>query len=119
MAHGGGMGMGHQDSSTYVGGNRREEHGMAMGGHARLPRSMTPMAERHRSSIGSGAGPGMSPVEKPPRNPTMSTSPRNSMPGGQMGYGVEPSAEPDQAGSEQGIPQMKRGGHHRGRHHEA
>lgn len=121
MAEGGGMGaVGmHSDSSTYVGGGAAEHHArhgethMAMGGHARLPRAMTPRAERRHSPIGNG-----SPVEKPPRNPNMSTSPRNSMPGGQMGYGVEPSAEPDQAGSEQGIPQMKHGGHHRGRHHQ-
>lgn len=114
----------HSDSSTYVGGGAAEHHarhgdGYAMGGHARLPRSMTPMSERKHSPIGSGAPMGgMSPVEKPPRNPMHSTTPRNSMPGGQMGYGVEPSDEPDMAGSEQGIPQMKRGGHHRGRHRE-
>lgn len=111
MAEGGGMaavGM-HSDSSTYVGGNRRDGggEGYAMGGRTRIPRSFTPVAERHRS-----------PIETPPRNPTKTTSPRNDMPGGQMGYGVQPSAEPDVAGSEEGIPQMKHGGRHKHREHE-
>jgi hypothetical protein len=116
MAAGGGMGHG---DGTYVNDGAAEHHrrhgmvadtdgdGMAMGGRTRLPRSMIPPAERRRS-----------PIETPPRNPMHTTSPRNSMPGGQMGYGVEPSAEPDMAGSDQGIPQMKRGGRHRA-HHEA
>lgn len=101
MAQGGGMG---QQDGTYVNGGAAEHHerhggGMAHGGRARLPRAMTPVSERRRS-----------PIETPPRNPGISTSPRNNMPGGQMPYGVEPSAEPDQAGSTQGIPQMKHGG---------
>jgi hypothetical protein len=50
------------------------------------------------------------PVNRPPRNPQRSVSPRNAMPGGQMGYGVEPSAEPDMAGTEQGMPQLSHGG---------
>lgn len=85
-----------------------EHHGehtdlhLARGGmrHATLPRGMkAPIMQHH------------SPIETPPRNPKFSRSPRNEMPGGQMAYGVEPSAEPDMAGSEQGITQMKRGGH--------
>ena len=111
----GGHAMGHQhDSSEYVHGGAAEHHarhgdGMAMGGRTRIPRSFVPQAERRRS-----------PIETPPRNPMHSTTPRNSMPGGQMGYGVEPSAEPDMAGSDQGIPQMRRGGrHHRSGHKEA
>lgn len=73
---------------------------------ARLPRGMMPKAARSHSPIGSGR----SPIERPPRNPAMTTSPRNTYSGGEMGYGVEPSAEPDTAGSEQGIPQLRGGG---------
>jgi hypothetical protein len=69
-----------------------------------LPRGMKPHVARH-----------MSPIETPPRNPNLTTTPRNEFAGGQMPYGVEPSAEPDQAGSEQDIPQMARGGRHRSR----
>jgi hypothetical protein len=59
-----------------------------------------------------------SPIETPPRNPNTSTSMKNDMAGGQMAYGNQPSSEPDAAGSDQGIPQMRRGGHHERRHHE-
>ena len=69
-----------------------------------LPRDMKPMAGRHRSPIGNGRS------NAAPRDATHTTSPRNAMPGGEMAYGVEPSAEPDMAGSEQGIPQFRRGG---------
>lgn len=69
----------------------------------------------HRTSLPHGMKPKMashhSPVNTPPRNPNLTTTPRNMMPAGQMGYGVEPSAEPDVAGSTQGIPQMNSGGH--------
>lgn len=133
MAHGGIEGM--HDSSEYVhrarGGGieaekglikkafreheNAEHHGehedlhLARGGYAgkaaSLPRGMKPAASRHHSPIGSEM-----PVNKPPRNPGMTTSPRNAMPGGQSPYGVEPSAEPDMAGSDQGISQLRRGG---------
>jgi hypothetical protein len=103
MAMGGIEGM--HDSSEYV---HRARGGFA-GDPVRVPRSMKPMASRHRSPIGSDM-----PINKPPRNPTLTTSPHNAMPGGQMAYGVQPSAEPDMAGSEQGIPQMKRGGRMKG-----
>lgn len=80
------------------------EGGMARGGHMRLPKSFRPKAG-HGHEIGNESA-----VNRPPRNPMTSTTPRNAMPGGQMAYGVEPSAEPDVAGSTQGIPQLKRGG---------
>lgn len=67
----------------------------------RLGPAMRPKAEKMHS-----------PINTAPRNPGRTTTPRNAMPGGQLGYGVEPSAEPDQAGADQtGIPQMRRGGH--------
>lgn len=89
------------DSSEYA---HRARGGM-MGREPTLPRGMKPMVERHHSPIGGGM-----PVNRAPRNPTMTTSPRNAMPGGQSALGVEPSAEPDMAGSEQGIPQLRHGG---------
>lgn len=63
------------------------------------------------------------PDDTAPRNPMRNPSRRNAMPGGQMPYGVEPSAEPDVAGSGQGIddmpssdsPAMARGGNVRHR----
>ena len=64
-----------------------------------LPRGMKPEVARHHS-----------PIDMPPRNPNLTTTPRNQMSGGVMPYGVEPSAEPDQAGAGQGIPQLRRGG---------
>jgi hypothetical protein len=69
------------------------------GHRQRLPRSMKPAMMRPRS-----------PIETPPRDPGITTTPRNQMSGGALGYGVEPSAEPDTAGDGQGIPQMRRGG---------
>ena len=47
------------------------------------------------------------PSERPPRNPSRSVSTPNEMPGGQMPYGVQPSAEPD---ADDGAPQLARGG---------
>lgn len=73
--------------------------GGAAGKHVRLPRGMKPVGERMHS-----------PIETPPRNPNLTTTPRNEMSGGQMPYGVEPSSEPDMAGSDQGIPQLAHGG---------
>lgn len=71
----------------------------ARGGKIRLPGSIrTAISKRH------------SPIETPPRNPNQTTTPRNRMSGGVMPYGVEPSAEPMVAGSEQDIPTLRRGG---------
>ncbi len=74
-----------------------------------LPRGMQPKAERMHS-----------PINTPPRPPSRNPTARNSMPGDAMPYGVEPSAEPDMAGSGQGIPQLHKGGKShkaRGGHH--
>lgn len=71
------------------------------GERARLPRGMKPTAERRHS-----------PIETPPRNPTLTATPRNQMPGGEMAYGVEPS---DEGGEDQGLTPMRRGGHARRR----
>ena len=102
-------------------GGDSEDH-MAFGGAKRphLPRNMTPKVGRSRP-LGEESA-----VNKPPRNPAQSTTPRNAMPGGEMGMGVEPSAEPDEpdmsgdsAGG--GMTQMRKGGvHHRrgGKHEE-
>lgn len=74
---------------------------LARGGAMRphIPRSAMPKGGHEKS-----------PINTAPRNPQRNPSARNAMPGGQMGYGVEPSAEPDDAGTEQGIPQLARGG---------
>lgn len=105
MAHGGN----HPGEGTHVeklmAGKHAEPDGdehLARGGMTtRIPHSMRPKAAGMHS-----------PINTPPRNPMRSPSPRNKMPGGQMPYGVEPSAEPDDAGSEQGgVPQLKHGGH--------
>lgn len=57
--------------------------GLARGGHARLPRSLKPVAARTRS-----------PINTPPRNPKITRTPDDSMPGGVLPYGVQPSSEP-------------------------
>jgi len=75
------------------------DDGMARGGRTRLPRGMKPPAMQTHS-----------PINTPPRNPTKTVTPRNIMPGGAMAYGVQPSSEPDAAGTDQGIPQLKNGG---------
>lgn len=85
-------------------GGEHEELHLARGGrHVPLPHGMRVAQARHRSPIGM-------PVNRAPRNPNTSTSMPNDMAGGQMAYGNQPSSEPDVAGSEQGIPQMNRGG---------
>ena len=75
---------------------------LARGGFAgrrvRLPRDMTPAGERPHS-----------PINMPPRNPNVTSTPTNSMPGGEMPYGVQPSSEPAMAGGD-GQAQMHRGG---------
>lgn len=57
------------------------------------------------------------PENTPPRDPMKNPSTRNAMPGGQMGMGVEPSAEPDEPPDNGGMPTtpMARGGHARHR----
>lgn len=82
-----------------------EEH-LAKGGighRQHLPRGMKPKAEHFRP-LGEESA-----LNRPPRNPMHSTTPRNAMPGGQMAYGVEPSAEPDMP-PPGGMTQLARGG---------
>ena len=87
-----------------------EHHGehetlsLRRGGMARMPHGMAakPMG-------GAGAGAEM-PMNQPPRFGRKTTTPRNIMPGGEMAYGVEPGSEPDEAGTEQGITPLRRGG---------
>lgn len=50
------------------------------------------------------------PINRPPRFGRNATTPKNMMPGGEMAYGVQPGSEPDAAGTEQDIPQLRRGG---------
>ncbi len=97
----------HPDSPDTSGPGMSEKYarGGFTGDRPSLPRGMKPHAARRHSEIGSEM-----PMNKPPSNPNLSTGPRNTMPGGKMGLGVEPSAEPDMAGSEQGITGMKHGG---------
>ena len=144
MAHGGHPGM-MQDESTHVGKMARgghkdmaqdkamvakgihqhedhEHHGehtdlhLARGNRVpnsrpRLPRGMKPTSERPHSPVG-----------KPPAMTAMRTPMgRNRAPGGPMDLGVEPSAEPDVAGSDQDLGgALSHGGHmgRRRRHHE-
>ena len=84
----------------------KEHLELARGGRSqKLPRGMKEPGMRVHSPIGDEM-----PVNRPPRFGRNSTTPRNDMPGGQMAYGVEPGSEPDVAGSEQGIPQLRKGG---------
>ena len=79
--------------------------GGAPGMRPRIPKAMRPKSETMHS-----------PINTPPKNPMRNVSPRNAAPGGALGYGVEPSAEPDTAGADQsgmgdqGVPQFSRGG---------
>lgn len=90
-----------------------EHHGehtdlhLARGGGARLPRSMTPKAAHMKSPVGKGM-----PVNKPPRNPNVTRTAPDEMPGGQMGYGVQPS---DETGGPPmgGVTAMRKGGMHK------
>ena len=97
------------DESEYAHRNKgfdKDRDGMAHGGRAqKLPRGMKEPGMRVHSPIGDEM-----PVNRPPRFGRNTTTPRNEMPGGQMAYGVEPGSEPDVAGSEQGIPQLRKGG---------
>ena len=88
-------------------GEHEELHLARGGAHVPLPHGMRLPQARHHS-----------PINTPPRNPNMTTTPKNDMAGGQMAYGNQPSAEPDEAGADQGIPQMRRGGHHERRREE-
>lgn len=93
-------------------GGKHEDLRLARGGaphiqNQRLPRGMKPKMARHQSPIG---------ASDPTRNPT----PRNAMPSGTMGYGVQPSDEPsnpmadtDNSDSDIGTVGMRRGGAHR------
>lgn len=89
-----------ENSERYVtGAARGGSVGFAQGGKARLPTGMkAKVLQRH------------SPINTAPRNPMTTRTPRDIMPGGQMGYGVQPSAEPDVAGTTQNIPQLAGGG---------
>jgi hypothetical protein len=83
---------------------------MAFGGHARLPRAMKPAGMRPHS-----------PIETAPRKPQVTRTPPNSMPGGVMGYGTQPGAEPgmeptDPTGGT--GPGMRHGGHAKRRERE-
>lgn len=72
-----------------------------MGGEGTHVAKMAHMAPHHA---------GKPPSERPPRNPSRSASTPNEMPGGQMPYGVQPSAEPDEPDAGGGAPQLARGG---------
>jgi hypothetical protein len=85
-------------------GEQQTDLHLARGGHAhpRLPRDMTPAAGRGHSSIGAG-------MRKPSKGIQMPrSSPASQTEGGPMGFGVNPSEEPDIGGG--GAPTMKNGG---------
>jgi hypothetical protein len=98
-----------------------EEH-MARGGAVGMPGlpSMRPHRARKpkmpKAPPMAGALSSAMPINRPPRNPERSVSPRNQMPGGVMPYGVQPSAQPDvsQGAAPPGSPgvgaPMRRGG---------
>ena len=81
---------------------------LARGGRPRMPG-----AKAHGKKPGMGA----MPMNKPPRNPNVSRTPPDAMPGGQMGYGVQPSDEDGNASAGAppmgGMTAMKKGGMHR------
>lgn len=87
-----------------------KEDGMARGGHRRP--HMPPGVHKPRMASEH------SPINSAPRNPMRTPTMRNQMPAGEMGMGVEPSAEPDVAGADQAGAPFRRGGHARKRHHE-
>lgn len=95
----------HQHEDHEHGGEHTDLHlarGGIVGEHTRIPRSMRPSAEKMHTPIGDEM-----PINRPPRNPRMSRTPPNAMPGGEMGYGVQP---PDDSAD---VPAMRRGGLHR------
>lgn len=102
MGHGGGEGPGEgtfvakQMAEKAAGGESHMAHG---GMKTRIPHSMKPKGVSNHS-----------PIETPPRHPQRQPSARNEMPAGQMPMGVQPSAEADDAGSDQGMTQLRRGG---------
>ena len=104
----------HQHEAHMHKGEHETDLHLARGGMANLPGMGMRHKKPHKPKLPGGALNEGSALNRPPRNPQNTTTPRNAMPGGQMGMGVEPSAEPDVAGSEQGIPQMSHGGRHRG-----
>ena len=73
-------------------------HAMSMGERPRVPRAMRPRAMARKTPFGQ------------PGKPEKTVTPRQSPSDGSMPYGVEPSAEPDVAGSDQDIPQLRGGG---------
>lgn len=120
MARGGAM-KGHSDAKqdralikTMINqAEAKEAPGLAMGGQAKLPRGMKAKSMISRS-----------PIMTPPRNPQVTRTPSNSMPGGVMPYGMQPSTEKGYApsnpdGSDIGSSPgpgmgMKRGGKMKG-----
>ncbi len=101
-------------------GEHTEMH-LARGGRMpRLPRNMKPKAARFHPLNEESA------LNRPPHNPNVTRTPRNAMPGGQMGYGMEPSdesgaMEPSDEGMDggmgsSGVTPMRTGGkvHRRG-----
>jgi hypothetical protein len=83
-------------------------HGGVVGEHPRIPRDMIPAAKKQHTPIGDGM-----PINRPPRNPRMSRTPPNAMPGGQMGYGIQPPDDSDMGAGSGSMPAMAKGGHHR------
>lgn len=78
--------------------------GGVKGRHPRLPRAMKPKMATAHSPVGSAM-----PVNRPPKNPMRSMTEPNIMPGGQMGYGVQPGDEPAMAPNS-GVQTLKKGG---------
>jgi hypothetical protein len=86
---------------------------LAGGGMPKLPRNMRPKATHFRP-LGEDSA-----VNRAPRNPNMTRSAHNDMPGGGMGYGMQPSTERGGIGSGDdelpapGPTPMRRGGRHK------
>lgn len=105
-----------QDKALVVKGVHQHEDHEHHGEHTdlHLARGGMPMPGRrprvHKPPMAKSPLTEDSALNRPPRRPEMSTTPRNEMSGGEMPYGVQPSSEPDLAGSEQGIPQLRHGG---------
>lgn len=113
MARGGHMGDMAEDKAMVkkaIGQHEDHEHhgehtdlhlrrGGGIGETARLPRGMRPaMAHMH------------SPINTPPRKPQITRTPTNAMPGGEMGYGTQPSVEDGYEDTGATPPGMRHGG---------